>query len=291
MIKYIESNLKDDEILLINLDYFQKTALAATVKGGLAPDMEEFVSNFDVDKEKATHAFFLYSAMGAGEIFGSNLNADYFEEEELKDTYKTFETGHVYENHVNKDPAKSIGKIVHSSYNKVMHRVELFVKVDRKKGKKYIEDADNGKLWDVSMGVRIDHDVCSICGKKVKNGLGYCTHIKNEKNKIDPATGKRAYMINKGCKFFEISVVRRGADAVGKTLEKVASAPQEVKEAEMEKNTPSNLDKNMIKFDDIVKNVAKNTPTKGKFKVVEESIREGNMKKAFILYNFLSENG
>lgn len=290
MIKFIGSNLNDEETLLINLDNFEKTAMAATTKGGLAPDMEKYVEKFDPAPEVGEFAFFIYSAMGAGEIYGSNLNADYFEEEELKDTYKTFREGHVYENHVNKDPQKSVGKILYSSYNDVMHRVELFVKVDRKKGKKYIEDADKNKLWDVSMGVKIDHDVCSICGKKVKNGLGYCTHIKNEKNKINPKNGKRAYMINKGCKFFEISLVRVGADALGKTLVKVASISEDSKEAEMEKTTPSNLDRNMIKFDDIVKNVSKNSKTKGKFKVVDDSIREGNMKKAFILFKILSEN-
>lgn len=290
MIKFIESNLKDDEVLLINIEDREKTALLLDEKGGLAPDMEEFVSGYDVDKEKGKYAFFIYSAMGSGEFFGSNLNADYFEEDELKNTHKTFESGHVYENHVNKNPEKSIGKIVFSSYNQKMRRVELFVKVHRKKGKKYIEDADNGKLWQVSMGVKISHDVCSICGKKVKNGFGYCTHIKNEKNKIDPNTGKRAYMINKGCKFFEISVVRRAADSVGKTLVKVAGVEEDTKQAEMDKKTPSNLDGSVVAFDKIIENISKNKKTKGQFKVVEDTIRDGNLKKAYILYNFLTKN-
>ena len=60
--------------------------------------------------------FYLHiNAMGAGEYYGSNKNADFFPEEQLKKYHKTFEeTGYVYRHHINKDPAKSMGQAIRS---------------------------------------------------------------------------------------------------------------------------------------------------------------------------------
>ena len=69
--------------------------------------------------------------MGASEFYGPNRNGDAFRESELIKTHKTFETNaHVYKSHVNKDPAKSYGKVVKSFYNPDMHRVELILEID-----------------------------------------------------------------------------------------------------------------------------------------------------------------
>lgn len=81
-------------------------------------------------KPKAGKFYLHINAMGAGEYYGSNRNADYFPEQMLKDYHKTFEeTGFVYRHHVNKDPAKSMGKVIFSIYNERMHRVELIAGV------------------------------------------------------------------------------------------------------------------------------------------------------------------
>ena len=288
-IKYIETNIPEEEVLDISLDTISKTAFKIEKSGGIDPEMEKFVEKFLEEKaDTKQNAYFIKSAMGAGEYWGPNLNADFFEEKELKNTYKSFEKGHVFENHANKDVTKSIGEIIFSVFNDKMKRVELFVSVDRKKGKKYIEDADSGKLCPVSMGVKIKYDVCSICGKEVKNSIGYCDHISREKNKIDPETGKKTYMINKGCNFFEISFVKIPADTVGKTLVKVASVDVTPKKAEIEKKVESNFEKNtLVKFDDILSGVAAGKKNGKIYSKVEDELEKGNIKKAYLIYQYL----
>jgi hypothetical protein len=49
-------------------------------------------------------------------------------------------------------------------------------------------------MTDVSMGCRIQHSVCSICGNKAKTKFEYCDHIKYMRGKIFN-DGKKAYEI------------------------------------------------------------------------------------------------
>ena len=70
----------------------------------------------------------------------------------------------VYVHHKNKDPKKRAeGAFTH--YNPAC-TAELIVQLDRSKAPNIAADADNGKLWDVSMGCKVKFDVCSICGTK-----------------------------------------------------------------------------------------------------------------------------
>ncbi len=192
-------------------------------------------------REDPDHIFVLLAAVGAGEIWGSNINADYFPEDEIIDHYDTFENfAYAFKHHKNKDPKNSIGEILLSHWNEKMHRVELIVKLDRDKAPKICSDIDNGKMWDVSMGCKVPYDVCSICGNKAHTQTDYCTHIKNHKNEILP-DGRRVYMINVEPKFFDISFVRIGADRTAKTLKKIASRENmeyNIKKGNLEKEVP-----------------------------------------------------
>ena len=60
----------------------------------------------------------LVLAMGASEYYGPNRNGDAFKESELIKHHHTFKTNaNVFRSHVNKDPAKAIGKVIESFYN------------------------------------------------------------------------------------------------------------------------------------------------------------------------------
>lgn len=168
--------------------------------------------------------YILVLAMGASEFYGPNRNGDAFRESELKKTYKTFETdAHVYKSHVNKDPAKSYGKVLKAFYNDDMHRVELVLEIDNQKAPDIVDKINSGQTVAVSMGCKIKFDVCSICGNQAPTRAQYCTHLRNELNKIYP-DGRIVCADNPNPKFFDISIVWRPADKTGYMLKKVASS-------------------------------------------------------------------
>jgi hypothetical protein len=171
--------------------------------------------------------YILVLAMGASEFYGPNRNGDAFKESELLKTHKTFETNaHVYKSHVNKDPAKSYGKIVKSFYNPDMHRVELILEIDNAKAPDIVEKVNSGRSVAVSMGCKIKYDVCTICGNKAPTRAQYCTHLRNELNKIYP-DGRIVAADNPNPKFFDISIVWRPADKTGYMLKKVAYSEED----------------------------------------------------------------
>ena len=168
--------------------------------------------------------YILVLAMGASEFYGPNRNGDAFRESELRKTYKTFETdAHVYKSHVNKDPLKSYGSVVKAFYNDQMHRVELVLEIDNYKAPDIVDKINSGESVAVSMGCKIKFDVCSICGNEAPTRAQYCSHLKNELNKIYP-DGRIVCADNPNPKFFDISIVWRPADKTGYMLKKVAHA-------------------------------------------------------------------
>lgn len=174
------------------------------------------------------------NAMGAGEYFGSNKNGDYFPEDNLKRYYKTFEaSGHVFRHHINKDPEKSIGKVLFAVYNDRMHRVELIAEVDEAQGNDILERINMGEFPFTSMACKTPFDVCSICGNKAHTRAQYCDHLKYSLNKIYP-DGRRVMALNVGpLHFFDISIVIRPADITSSILQKVASEEAAISSIDM----------------------------------------------------------
>lgn len=173
---------------------------------------------------KQGKTYILVLAMGASEFYGPNRNGDAFRESELKKTYKTFETdAHVYKSHVNKDPLKSYGSVLKAFYNDQMHRVELVLEIDNNKAPDIVDKINAGETVAVSMGCKIKFDVCSICGNEAPTRAQYCSHLRNELNKIYP-DGRIVCADNPNPKFFDISIVWRPADKTGYMLKKVASS-------------------------------------------------------------------
>ena len=215
-----------------------------------AGEVARYLDN--LEREKG-HIYALINALTAGEYYGPNRNGDFFPEEALKKYHDTFvQYGHVYKHHVNKDPEKSMGKVIFSCYNDDMKRVELVVKlkVDHADVQKIIEALISGGPAKVktSMACKVPMDFCSITGKAAKTRDQYSDFLKYQMNKILP-DGRRVYAINKTPRFFDISLVTIPADPVSSFmvpigLEQYLTKTASSKEAQIEKevDTEGELD-------------------------------------------------
>lgn len=219
----------------------EKTALASSASPAL-----EYIQN--VTPEEGT-SIILVNALGAFETYDDNRNGDGFPEltynvgkqatcghkecqtlngwinpdEVLTRHYGSFEQfGGIYEHHVNKDPSKSLGKIVKAFWNARMHRVELLLKLINERKPELITRINDGDYPAVSMGCHVRWDVCSVCGHRAPTRKEYCNHLKFEMRKIDPRTGVRYCALNPSPRFFDISMVIRPADTTGFMMKKVA---------------------------------------------------------------------
>ena len=154
-------------------------------------------------------------AVSAGEYWGNNKNADYFPEAELIKNYKTFFDAHVFKNHENKDVEKAIGDVLDATWNDEMKYVELLIRVDKRIAPTIARGFEKGFMTDVSMGCKIDHSICSICGNVAKTQSQYCDHIKFERHKVYD-DGRKVFEININPRFHDISAVLNGADRTAK---------------------------------------------------------------------------
>jgi hypothetical protein len=170
------------------------------------------------------YAYILILALGSSDIYGCNRNGDWFSEQELLESYKTFETGpaYLYRHHQNKDPNNSYGKVVKAFYNPVMKRVEIVVRLDISKAPDIMEKLLSGQPVATSMGCKVAYDECSVCRNRAKTRVEYCDHLRESMRHIDE-TGRQTYAINVRPRFFDMSLVFRPADRTSYVLKKVAS--------------------------------------------------------------------
>ena len=194
--------------------------------GGVCPMTKTASYNhLDNIEQKKNHAYLHVIAMGAGDFYGQNNNGDFFYEKDLKEYFKTFEAAGTFIQHFNKDPSKSIGKVIKAIYNDDMHRVELLIEISKKKAPEIYADIARGVRIKVSMGVKVPQEMCSFCGAITKASLANrCEHLKFNMHQQMP-NGQVVYAINiPPLNFFDISIVRKPADAQGHALfQKVAS--------------------------------------------------------------------
>ena len=198
---------------------------------------------------KDGHSIVLVNAMGAYEAYDDNRNGDSFPnrpvhvgvpvkcghkgceanawigpEEVLSKHYKTFEVhGGIYKHHVNKDPSKSLGKVLKAVWNDKMQRVELLLEIVNDRDKELAKKIADGEYPAVSMGCHVKYDVCSICGHRAPTRKDYCDHARNKMRQI-LSNGEKVCVHNPSPRFFDISFVFRPADPTGFMLKKVASA-------------------------------------------------------------------
>lgn len=187
----------------------------------------------------------LVLAMTAGEYYGPNRNGDGWPEEPLVAgatkigpdevlpvRYKTFETdANVFKHHVNKDPAKALGKVLRAFYNWPMHRVELLLALDNDRAEDIVQRIYRGEFPAVSMGCRVPYDVCSICGNKAPTRREYCVHARDLNGYMPD--GRRKFVWNPRSLFFDLSMVRRPADRLGFMMKKVAECMDGMSSAEL----------------------------------------------------------
>ncbi len=188
------------------------------------------------------HSIVYVLALGAWETYGENRNGDGFPEfpymetanppwitakDSLVQHYKTFEQGHNFRHHVNKDPAKAVGTVMKAFWNPSMHRVELLVDLDNSKAPDLADRIAAQEFPPVSMGTRVKYDVCSICGNRAPTRAHYCDDLKFNMRGV--VNGKKVAALNPSPRFFDISWVFRPADATAFMMKKVAdSHPYEV---------------------------------------------------------------
>ena len=193
------------------------------------------------------HSFVYVLAVSGWEFYGENRNGDGFPEfpymetstppwiaadETLPRYYKTFEEfGYNYRHHVNKDPAKAVGKVVKAFWNSAMHRVELLIDLNNAAAPDLADRIAAGEYPPVSMGTRVPYDVCNICGNRAPTRAQYCNHARFQMREV--VNGKKVCVLNPRPKFFDISWVFRPADPIAFMMKKVANEhPYDVTGAE-----------------------------------------------------------
>jgi hypothetical protein len=183
----------------------------------------------------------LILGLGSYEFYGLNRNGDGFNEQPYKPGcangpgrdawvmedecvqhhYKSYENGHVYRHHVNKDPRKAVGRILKAFWNPLMHRVEVLEDLDNNLAPDLAQQIGDGQYPAKSMGCRIKFDVCTVCGNMAPTRKHYCDHLKFEMCRLRD-DGVRVGALNPAPRFFDSSWVLRPADRTGYMLKKVA---------------------------------------------------------------------
>jgi hypothetical protein len=225
MIKYILNEYEgiDNKSNVIHLESnFEKVAYQ------FGDPIKEYIEN-KVKPTKGSN-YYLINSMGSGEIYGSNTRGDYFPRKELKENHKTFEStpACVYVQHRNKDRNIRLGDVLFSHFNDDTDRVELVQKIDWDRVFKYAPDWVRALLqtnspYNTSMGCTVDHEYCNYCGKKNKLMNQRCDHLARRMNQFVDGTKIMAFNIKP--KFFDNSIVMRGADKIARSMKKVASDP------------------------------------------------------------------
>ncbi len=217
MLKLNDATLFDDgNVELLDLDD----------KGGLTKvaacsDITNFLAKLETVPGKS---YIHVNMLGASNIYGSTRNGDYFHEDVLRKYHKTFETNpaKLFKHHRNKAHSPSYGKVIFSTFNENMKRIELVVEVDEEYSRELAALIEMGQYPKTSMACRLPHDRCSICGNIAKNRDEYCTHLKYEMNRVYP-DGRKVVAINEdNVSWFDCSIVTVPADPTSSILVKVA---------------------------------------------------------------------
>lgn len=164
-------------VLQAGYDNANLTKLASVVA---SPPQLGVVQRFMKDLPRRNGKLYtLISALGAGEYWGSNSNADYFGEGPLLHVppgwdqlpynqqvvvgkkwawgYPTFYNAHAFAHHQNKDPNRAFGSIEYVMWDPSMKRVLLIVAFDRARATRFgstgvLDRVENGEYPSVSMG-------------------------------------------------------------------------------------------------------------------------------------------
>lgn len=230
---------------------FPTAAIIPQFRGGLDRDtLKKRASMFDAEydkfERKPNHTYIHLISVAAGEFYGPNSRADFYNGDSyrhdfphpekggptfiilkpgLKATHnKTFmENGAPYTEHFSSlDGAKPQGYIVKAGINENMHRGELIIGVETDKWSEDIHKLESGVPMKFSIGASAPYDICSICGRRATTEEKHCDHYKNMPGAI-LEDGNQVYVISDNCLFHDISRVKNPAEKIAFSIRKVAS--------------------------------------------------------------------
>lgn len=230
---------------------FPVAAIIPQFKDGLDRDTLKkrasiFDAVYDTFERKPKHTYIHLISVAAGEYYGPNSRADFYNgdsyEHELSQPEKgkpkvivlkrglagthnkTFmENGGAYTEHFSSlDGAEPQGYIVKAAINPEMHRGELIIGVETDKWADDIHKLECGTPMKFSIGASAPYDICSICGRVAHTEKEHCDHYKNMPGAI-LADGSQVYVISDNCIFHDISRVKKPAEKIAFSIRKVAS--------------------------------------------------------------------
>lgn len=214
------------------LDQSQLQKMAAS------PDLAAFGGKV---KPEPGHSFIHLITLGAGERYGSNTWADYFNKtarchtspgmgtaqlaDGLSKHHRSFmEHGAVYRNHHNATKGGTPkGEIVWEGLNDRMDRGEVVIKVANDAWHVELDKIARGEPVFWSMGCGCPDDMCSYCLNRAPNRTKYCDHLKFQKHAIMD-NGVQVSALTDRPIFHDISEVPTPADRIANHLAKVAAA-------------------------------------------------------------------
>ena len=205
--KVVPVALKEDDFL-----YIRDRAISA---GNVIPQKDGSAISVPIDEYYRD--FEKYSKI----CRNANQNGDFFSEEELKKTYKSFIGKSVFVDHDNENVEKARGIIIDAVWNDRGKFVEVLEAIDKKAYPELARAIELGYANSTSMGCRCGSSICSICGNKAITEDDFCEHVKNYKGST--FNGLPVFEDNRDIEFFENSIVCEPADPEAKILEKVAS--------------------------------------------------------------------
>ena len=168
-------------------------------------------------KKHPTALFFRSKAIKANE---ANSNGDYFSEEELLKSHKSFEGVPFFTNHDNQNVENARGKVIFAEWIPEEKAVYTISFVDREAYPHICRSIEQEYITGVSMGCSVEYSVCNICQNKAEKTEDYCSHIKDKKGRTfsgkarNVVTGETkeftkepVFEYNFGIKFIELSAV------------------------------------------------------------------------------------
>lgn len=181
--------------------------------------------------------YFSARAVSAYETSGFNENGDAFLWDELLRSYKTFVGRNMFLDH-DTNPLNTVGKVIDAypvEEENGEKYIECLCKIDKVAYPNLARNIETGILNSVSMGASVDKSICSVCGHYIESEISpKCEHMLNLKKdfvalwdfpKASIAKGRpiKAFFINEGVRFTELSIVTNPADCNALVKKIVAS--------------------------------------------------------------------
>ena len=235
-----------------NSGNFPQASIVPAFSGGLDrqtlhKQASIFEKEYDKFERKPGHTYIHLISCAAGEFYGPNSRADFYNGDSYKHEIpepekgapsfiildgglnkyhnKTFmEEGGVYTEHYSsRDGAKPQGYIVAAKMNPEMHRGELIIGVRTNEWADDIEKLSNGHPMKFSIGGDACSDLCAYCGHVARSESQHCDHYKKHRGAITE-DGHQIYVITDKIVFHDISRVRNPAEKIAFSIKKIANA-------------------------------------------------------------------